>query len=88
MTIFLFVKIFRRIFTQNWILDPEIDSTQRAQQNAHLIDRKGQQKYRQILFLKNLDEIGKFIFRANFRVIEAYCIIIFKTSFIRNIFWK
>ena len=48
-----FAKISRRIFTQNWILDPEIDSTQRAQQNAHLIDQKRLQKYHQKLFKKN-----------------------------------
>ena len=45
-----FVTFFRGIFTQNWNLDPEIDSTPRAQQNAHLIDQKRQQKYRHPLF--------------------------------------
>ena len=56
MTIF-FAKIFRRIFTQYWILDPEIDSSQRGEQNAHLIDQKRRKKHGQTLFLKNLVEI-------------------------------
>ena len=73
-----FATFFRRIFTQNWNLDPGIDSTPRAQQNAHLIDQKRQQKYRQKLFLKNLDEIRNFPFRPDFRLIHGYYIIIYK----------
>ena len=74
-----FATVFRWIFTQNWILDPEIGSTQRAQQNAHLIHQKRQQKYRQKLFLKNFDEIRNFPFRSDFRLIQGYYIIIYKT---------
>ena len=57
-----FATVFRWIFTQNWILDPEIGSTQRVQQNAHLIDQKRQQKYRHPLFFKNRmkSKIGHF----------------------------
>ena len=52
-----FAKISRRIFTQNWILDPEIDSTPRAHQNAHSIDQKRPKRHRQKLFLKISVEI-------------------------------
>ena len=47
---------------QNWILDPEIDSTQRAQQNGHLIDQKRQQKYHQKLFFQKSVDFEKFKF--------------------------
>ena len=67
-----FVTFFRMIFTQNSNLDPEIDSTPRAQQNAHLIDQKRPQKYQQKLFLKNLVEIEYLLFWSDFRDIYGH----------------
>ena len=75
-----FAKIFGWIFTQNWILDPEIDSTQRAQQNAHLIDQKRLQKYHQKLFKKNSVKIEYSQFWSDFSYICGYYITTFKTS--------
>ena len=69
------MRISRRIFTQNWILDPEIDSTQRAHQNAHLIDQKRPKKHRQKLFLKNSVEIAKVSFWLVFKDFQGYYII-------------
>ena len=63
-----FAKISRRIFTQNWILDPEIDSTPRAHQNAHSIDQKRPKRHRQKMFFempKSCVKISRRIFTQN-----------------------
>ena len=66
-----FSKNYNSISSQNWILDPEIDSNQRAHQNAHLIGEKGSIKHRQRIFLKNLVRIEHFKFWSYFGVFQG-----------------